>query len=191
MQDKNANIQIKIKEAKEDDIPDVMEVNMRSLPENYWYGFYKFVLDRWGNIFLVAEVNNKVVGYIMNRIEDTRDPVLFGKENELTPKERKKGIEELVSTIKNAFSETHRVGHVISIAVLPEYRKKGIGSMLLNEAINRMKLNYNVEAVYLEVRVSNNEAINLYKKYGFEEVRIINEYYRDGEDAYVMVKTLV
>jgi ribosomal-protein-alanine N-acetyltransferase len=53
-----------------------------------------------------------------------------------------------------------------------------------------MKDNYGAEAVYLEVRVSNKEAISLYKKLGFEEVRIVKEYYRDGEDAYVMVKKL-
>ncbi|AFZ71038.1 ribosomal-protein-alanine acetyltransferase [Caldisphaera lagunensis DSM 15908] len=180
-----------IRVANEDDIPEVMEVNLRTLPENYWYGFYKFVLDRWGDIFLIAELNGKIIGYIMNRIEDTRDPVLLGKENELSHnKEKKKSFDNIMSSLKNVFSESHKVGHVISIAVLPEYRKKGIGTALLKEAISRMKDNYNAESVYLEVRVSNNDAISLYKKMGFEEVRIIKEYYRDGEDAYVMVKIL-
>ncbi len=180
-----------IRNANENDIPEVMEVNMRSLPENYWYGFYKFVLDRWGDIFLVAELNRKIIGYIMNRIEDTRDPVLYGKENELSNnKEKKKGFDDIMSSLKNVFSDSHKVGHVISIAVLQEYRKKGIGTALLKEAISKMKSLYNTEAVYLEVRVTNYDAISLYKKMGFEEVRIIKEYYRDGEDAYVMVKKL-
>jgi ribosomal-protein-alanine N-acetyltransferase len=185
----NQEINFIIRNADENDIPEVMEVNLRTLPENYWYGFYKFVLERWGDIFLVAEMDKKIIGYIMNRVEDARDPVLYGKENELI-KEKKRSIEDIMSSFKNMFSESHKVGHVISIAVLPEYRKKGIGTALLNEAINRMKNNYGTEAVYLEVRVSNKDAISLYKKMGFEEVRIIKEYYRNGEDAYVMVKKL-
>ena len=40
--------------------------------------------------------------------------------------------------------------------------------------------------IYLEVRVSNFPAINLYRKLGYEVVRRIRGYYADGEDAYVM-----
>ena len=50
-----------------------------------------------------------------------------------------------------------------------------------------MKTVYKVESLFLEVRVSNTPAINLYKKFGFKIVRRIPYYYRDGEDAYVMV----
>jgi len=44
--------------------------------------------------------------------------------------------------------------------------------------------------IYLEVRVSNNAAVELYKKLGFATSQISEGYYRDGESAYVMVKDL-
>ncbi|MDR0797125.1 MAG: ribosomal-protein-alanine acetyltransferase, partial [Nitrososphaerota archaeon] len=43
---------------------------------------------------------------------------------------------------------------------------------------------------FLEVRVTNEPAISLYKKLDFEISRTINGYYSDGEDAYVMTKKL-
>ncbi|ADL18683.1 N-terminal acetyltransferase [Acidilobus saccharovorans 345-15] len=177
-----------IRRAREEDIDQVMEVNLASLPENYWYSFYVYVLNEWGDAFLVAEHQGKIIGYIMNRVEETHDKVLMGLENELT--ERPGKSEGLLDAIRRRFSESAKVGHVISIAVLAEYRRKGVGSALMQEAINVLKSKYDVDAIYLEVRVSNTPAINLYEKFGFEKVRIIKGYYRDGEDAYVMVKRL-
>jgi ribosomal-protein-alanine N-acetyltransferase len=45
---------------------------------------------------------------------------------------------------------------------------------------------YGAKQCYLEVRVTNEEAIGLYKKLGWEVTRSIRGYYADGEDAYVM-----
>ncbi|MGC9112250.1 ribosomal protein S18-alanine N-acetyltransferase [Acidilobus sp.] len=177
-----------IRRAREEDIDQVMEVNLASLPENYWYSFYVYVLNEWGDAFLVAEHQGRIIGYIMNRVEETHDKVLMGLENELTEKPGKS--ESLLDAIRRRFSESAKVGHVISIAVLAEYRRKGVGSALMHEAINVLKSKYDVDAIYLEVRVSNAPAINLYEKFGFEKARIIKGYYRDGEDAYVMVKRL-
>ncbi len=176
-----------IRRAREEDIDQVMEVNLASLPENYWYSFYKYVLDEWGDAFLVAEYNNKIIGYIMNRVEDTHDKVLMGLENELTEHKQGSGFLE---SLRNVFGEAAKVGHVISIAVLAEYRRRGVGSALMREAIEVLTKEYDVDAIYLEVRVSNEPAIRMYEKFGFVKSRIISHYYRDGEDAYVMVKRI-
>ncbi|MEM3530302.1 MAG: ribosomal protein S18-alanine N-acetyltransferase [Nitrososphaerales archaeon] len=79
-------------------------------------------------------------------------------------------------------------GTLVSIAVLPEFRRKGIGSRLMRESLAYLsrKVNY----VELQVRVSNFEAINFYKKFGFEEIGFIPNYYIDGEDALIMLKRL-
>ena len=45
---------------------------------------------------------------------------------------------------------------------------------------------YGGKQCYLEVRVTNQEAIALYKQMGFEVSRTIHGYYADGEDAFVM-----
>ena len=47
---------------------------------------------------------------------------------------------------------------------------------------------YKAKQCFLEVRVTNDAGISLYKKLGFEVTRTINGYYTDGEDAYVMSK---
>ncbi|MEM3539255.1 MAG: ribosomal protein S18-alanine N-acetyltransferase [Nitrososphaerales archaeon] len=77
-------------------------------------------------------------------------------------------------------------GTLVSIAVLPEYRRKGIGSKLMEESLNY--LSKKVDHVELQVRVSNFEAINFYKKFGFKETGFIPNYYIDGEDALIMSK---
>ncbi|MCS7108753.1 MAG: ribosomal protein S18-alanine N-acetyltransferase [Sulfolobales archaeon] len=154
---------ITIREATENDIQKVIEVNLIALPEHYTQDFWLDHLRAWGKAFLVAEVDNKVVGYVMCRVES--------------------GIGFLRRGLI-------KLGHVVSIAVLPEYRRKGIGRRIMEESIKRLKEYYNVSEIYLEVRVSNVPAINLYEKLGFRKVKTIKYYYLDGEDAFVMAKTL-
>ncbi|WP_163195704.1 ribosomal protein S18-alanine N-acetyltransferase [Clostridium thermarum] len=78
--------------------------------------------------------------------------------------------------------------HITNIAVHPEFRGFGIGSMLVDALINICKIE-GVTAATLEVRVSNFKAINLYKKFGFVEEGIRKSYYEDNkEDALIMWK---
>lgn len=175
-----------VRRAAEEDIEAVMEINMQSLPENYWYGFYKYLLSNWGEAFLVAEAGGEVVGYSMTRIEYQRDPVLLGLELG-----GPRGIvERLVEAVKQYSSPPLPVGHLVSIAVKREYRRRGIGSALLRRTIEVVSGRYNANSIYLEVRVSNEPAIRLYEKHGFVKARVVSGYYSDGEDAYIMVKRL-
>ena len=82
-----------------------------------------------------------------------------------------------------------RKGHVVSIAVMPLSRRKGMASSLIKKALEGMEY-YKAKQCFLEVRVTNESGITLYKKLGFEITRTINGYYSDGEDAYVMTKKL-
>lgn len=78
--------------------------------------------------------------------------------------------------------------HITNIAVHPEFRNYGIGSMLVEALIDIAKLE-NVCAMTLEVRKSNSIAKNLYSKYGFIEEGIRKGYYEDNhEDAIIMWK---
>ncbi|WP_456478574.1 ribosomal protein S18-alanine N-acetyltransferase [Geoglobus ahangari] len=74
---------------------------------------------------------------------------------------------------------------IMSIAVKKEFRRRGIGSMLLREAIKRAK-EKGAKRLLLEVRVSNVAAQELYKKFGFSVVGVLDSYYSDGESAYLM-----
>lgn len=74
--------------------------------------------------------------------------------------------------------------NILYIYVDKELRGNGYGKALFNEALKGITIkNYKV---FLEVRVSNTIAINLYTKLGFKEYAIRKAYYSDGEDAILM-----
>ncbi len=143
-----------------DDLPRVMEVNEKTLPENYPTFFYESILERFPESFLVGEntITKQIVGYVMFRVERAMETGL----------------------------KFVRKGHLVSIAVIKEYQGRGIGESMLLEAMKRT-LDYGVDVFVLEVRISNSVAIQLYKKLLFKVEKTIPEYYRDGEDAYYMV----
>ncbi len=75
--------------------------------------------------------------------------------------------------------------HISNIAVRPELRRRGYGRRLLEHLLQRFPKH---EIAFLEVRKSNQAAINLYLKYKFRKLYLREHYYSDGEDAYVMVR---
>lgn len=80
-------------------------------------------------------------------------------------------------------------GSLTDIAVLKDYRRKGIATLLMNRLMDEAK-SQNLQFVTLEVRHSNIPAIKLYESYGFEQVGKRPSYYRDPvEDAILMTKT--
>jgi ribosomal-protein-alanine N-acetyltransferase len=76
--------------------------------------------------------------------------------------------------------------HLVSIAVIPESRKKGVGQALLDHLIERMQTG----SLKLEVRRSNKAALELYRKNGFVQTGVAHSYYADGEDAVQMEKPI-
>ena len=76
-----------------------------------------------------------------------------------------------------------------NFCVLDEYRNQGIGTKLLAHLVS-LAINYRVVNITLEVRISNDIAINLYKKFGFREVALRKFYYGD-EDGILMEKQVM
>ena len=76
-----------------------------------------------------------------------------------------------------------------NIAVAPAFRGKGVGKALMESMHEKAKA-LGAERMLLEVRVSNVNAMGLYEKYGYHRYGIREHYYADGEDAYLMTKTL-
>lgn len=152
-----------IREFQLKDLDRVLYINRTTLPENYPPFFFVEHYRSFPKAFLVAELNGEVVGYVMCRVEYGRSLV---------------GERFIV-----------KKGHVISLAVLPEARRRGIGTALMKRAMEAMKNVYKVSEYYLEVRKSNTPAISLYRKLGFKTVNIIPRYYHNGEDAYLMART--
>jgi ribosomal-protein-alanine N-acetyltransferase len=76
--------------------------------------------------------------------------------------------------------------HITNIALLPDFRGKGIGENLLKEMM-RIAQWFGTKKMTLEVRVSNEAAQRLYEKLGFEKSGIRPKYYMDNmEDAIIM-----
>jgi [ribosomal protein S18]-alanine N-acetyltransferase len=76
--------------------------------------------------------------------------------------------------------------HITNIALLPEYRGMRLGEALMAKVLEIAR-EMGALRMTLEVRVSNNRAQNLYRKFGFEEGAIRKQYYTDNmEDALVM-----
>ena len=78
--------------------------------------------------------------------------------------------------------------HLISIAVRPDSRRKGLGEALLVELEKRLSKE---RPLRLEVRQNNLAAIQLYLKRGFTKIGLVEGYYGDGENAIIMEKRLV
>lgn len=79
---------------------------------------------------------------------------------------------------------------MMNIAVSPEYRRRGVAKALVNELTAYLSKN-DVIALLLEVRVSNQPAITLYEKMGFQQVGRRPNYYRNPrEDALILRKGL-
>ncbi len=77
-------------------------------------------------------------------------------------------------------------GHITNIAVSPYYRRKKIGQALLDSLVSRANQK-GIKKLLLEVRKSNEAAISLYSKNGFQSVGLRKGYYSDNnEDAVLM-----
>jgi len=149
-----------IRQFHPDDIKDVVSINQRSLPENYPEQFFLGLHYHAPKAFLVVEYEGEIAGYIMCRIE--RGISGFGR----TPVKK---------------------GHIVSVAVLTSLRNKGMGKALIKAGMKGMS-DYGASEFFLEVRKTNEEAVGVYEKLGYSVRRVLRGYYRDGEDAYLMIK---
>ena len=80
-------------------------------------------------------------------------------------------------------------GHIITIDVLPEARRTGLGTRLMAEAETRLQ-QQGCDTIFLETAVDNVAAIRFYKKLGYYVVKTLPRYYLDKIDALMMAKLL-
>lgn len=79
-------------------------------------------------------------------------------------------------------------GYITNVCVAPDYRGRAVGTKMLTELIHIAQQD-EITAVTLEVRISNEAAIHLYKKLGFKEVGVRKGFYsHPKEDAVIMWK---
>ena len=83
------------------------------------------------------------------------------------------------------FNEIVKLGHLIKILILPEFRSKKYAEKLHSESVQRSPL-VSCDSLYLEVGVNNESAIRLYKNLGYETLIRKQRFYSNGEDAFAM-----
>ena len=77
-------------------------------------------------------------------------------------------------------------GHVTTVAVDPAHQRRGIGTWLMLD-LHRHAVGTGIDAMTLEVRVSNTPAIALYRRFGYAPAGVRKNYYSDeGEDGLIM-----
>ena len=78
---------------------------------------------------------------------------------------------------------------ILTLAVHPDHRRRGIGALLLGAAMARAA-GLGATSMFLEVAVTNEAARGLYARHGFAEAGLRRRYYADGTDALVLRSTL-
>ena len=100
----------------------------------------------------------------------------------LSAKESKKVLGYIGAYVINGELE------ILNFVVDENFQRTGIGTLLFNELLNRYP---NTKSVVLEVREQNEKGINFYKKNNFNVISKRKHYYKNGDDALVMMKELI
>lgn len=96
---------------------------------------------------------------------------------------------------KNSHDNNGSILYISSFAILPSYRSKGTGKAFFNSAINKILAERKIKAITLIVNTIWENAINIYKKNGFETIKTIKDFFpaENGKktDALYMKKELL
>lgn len=94
--------------------------------------------------------------------------------------------EEMVGFIAVDLRRAQQTAWIATLAILPEYRKSGIGSALIRICEGEVDL----PKIRLSVRQSNQPAIQLYQKHGYQQIEVWKKYYKGGDNALVFEKVI-
>ncbi|MCK5142074.1 MAG: GNAT family N-acetyltransferase, partial [Candidatus Heimdallarchaeota archaeon] len=100
-----------IRQAELSDINEIMKINKICLPENYSFDFFYRILSDFGYACVIGELEGEIVGYVLSRIERPFTSFL--------------GVQSAK-------------GHVISIAIIPKYRRKGLGIKIMKYGLKKL-----------------------------------------------------
>jgi ribosomal-protein-alanine N-acetyltransferase len=145
----------------EDDRARVLEIEVASFAEPWPPSFFNYIHGKAPGLFIVAEDGGEIVGYVIGELRE----IMF-----------------------SGVSHRSKMGHILNIAVDEVWRKRGIGTLLMEEIEGRFG-RMDATPVTLEVRESNATARSFYLGRGFVEIGRVKAYYPD-EDAIIMSKSL-
>ena len=177
------------------DIPQVLEVERQSFPSMWPPTAFRRELqqNRLAHYIVIGEANPAVAaaqsgdgspepGPISRFLGEIKHILTGDDPANLPPPEERA---ELITGFIGVWLLPDEV-HIVTIAVRDSHRRQGIGEMLLIAALDLAREGTQ-PLVTLEVRVSNDAAIRLYEKYGFEQAGLRPRYYSDNhDDAYIL-----
>ncbi|MDP2663536.1 MAG: ribosomal protein S18-alanine N-acetyltransferase [Dehalococcoidia bacterium] len=175
---------------KEDDIPQVLDIEREAFSLAWSEGAYRREL-RW----------NRLARYLVLRQNQGPEPQ-WGKTARSEERVgarffsfwRRPQTQSLDSSFVVGYAGQWLMvdeSHLITIAVIKEYRRRGLGESLLIAAIGQA-VELGARIMTLEVRLSNYSAQAMYEKFGFRKVGIRHSYYTDNnEDAIIMASDVL
>jgi len=95
---------------------------------------------------------------------------------------------EILGFLVTAHAE--RIGYVVTVDVLPPYRRMAVGTRLLDEGERRLAAG-GVRRVELETATDNASAVAFWRKRGYRTRGVIEHYYPNGRDAFSMSKAIL
>lgn len=179
---------------EERDIAQATEIEQDTFPTLFPPTSFRKILKNRKARYLVGELNNspsdksKALGRTNADSNENQPLVTRIFDNARSMWSRPSGWnlgQQLLAGFVGAWHMVDEI-HIVSVGVRTEYRGRGIGELLLIGAITE-SIDVGMNSVTLEVRVSNEIAKNLYRKYGFTERGLRKGYYSDDrEDAVIM-----
>jgi [ribosomal protein S18]-alanine N-acetyltransferase len=144
------------------DLDRILQIEHASFGKDaYDRNLFADLTRKCGELFLVAAISGRVCGYMVTCI---------GERHQSTTVKPASGGAELVS-----------------IAVDPKHRGKGVASALMDSTLRRLRRR-GVVQFHLMVKGTNKAAIGFYMGYGFHKLRTVRGYYEDGADGWLMAK---
>ena len=137
-----------------------MEINIINFQDNFEKDFYDLNIEWLESFFQVEEYDYEVLSNSKKYIINKGGKIFFAEF---------KG--NIIGTIALMPTNKRFVFELTKMAVKPEYRNKGIGKKLLNKCIMYSKSN-NCSAIILYSNKKLNNAIHLYRTFGFKETKM-------------------
>jgi ribosomal protein S18 acetylase RimI-like enzyme len=131
-----------------------------------------------------------VIKIAYDTLSERYSPVLFNRFYETSPEGFL--VAELHHKIVGfiiGFQTTPDIARITILSVTHPYRKKGVGTALIQSFLNEM-MKLHIKHVDLEVNTQNTDAITFYEKHGFVVTDTIRGFYQSGDDACIMRRSL-
>jgi ribosomal protein S18 acetylase RimI-like enzyme len=175
-----------LRQATTNDAPKLDELNRKVLTENYPLEFWTEYIGASATAkYVIEEEQENDENNENNENDENNENNENDKNNE---KDDKKKIVAYILAVLQHDKQKRVIGHVYSIGVLPECRKKGYGKRLLDASEKCLRRIRDIKCMTLHVRKTNTGGISFYQKLDYMRIKKVKEYYGKKQDGFLMRK---